>query len=84
MEEDKQNAQRTDIFHQEDIKVEISADTQRATISKLIMYQLMRHKPAYQDTGQKTYDRQEDLSCHKVEDVEQRLLEEMKGGACGP
>jgi len=82
MQEDEQDAQRADILHQEDIEVEIFPDTQCTTISELVVYQLMRYEPANQDTGQETYDGQENLSCHKVEDIEQCLFEEMQRGAC--
>ena len=78
MQKDKQDTQRTDILHQEDIQVEISAYTQRATIGELIMNQLMGHEPANQNTGQETHDWQENLSSHKVEDIKQCLLEEVQ------
>ena len=77
MQEDKQNTQRTDIFHQKDIQVEISAYTQRATIGELIMNQLMGREPANQNTGQETNDWQENLSRHKVEEIKQRLAHEL-------
>ena len=78
MQKDKQDTQRTDILHQEDVQVEISAYTQRATIGELIMNQLMGHEPANQNTGQETNDWQENLSRHKVEDIKQCLLEEVQ------
>ena len=78
MQEDKEDTQRTDILHQENIQVEISANTQCATIGELIMNQLMGHEPANQNTGQETHDWQENLSSHKVEDIKQCLLEEVQ------
>ena len=80
MQEDKQDTQRTDIFHQEQIEVEIMVDTQGAAIGKFIVNQLVRYEPTNHDTGQEAYDRQEDLSCHEVEDIKQRLFEEMQRG----
>ena len=77
MQENKQNAQWTDILHQEKIEVEISAYAQCAAIGKFIANQLVRNEPSYQDTGQETYYRQEDLSCHEIEDIEQCLFKEM-------
>ena len=84
MQEYKQDTNRTDILHQEEIDVEIVLHPQCSVIRKLIMYQLMRHEPANQDTGQEPDHRQEDLSRHKVEDIKQRLakkLHELSGGA---
>ena len=46
MQEDKQNAQRTDILHQEEIHMEIAVDTQGTVIRKLIAHKFMRHKPS--------------------------------------
>ena len=63
--------------------MEISADTQCATIGELVAYQFMWYEPTYQDTGKETYNRQEYLSCHKIEDVKQRLFEEMQCGTSG-
>ena len=83
MQEDKEDTQRTDILHQENIQVEISANTQCATIGELIMNQLMGHEPANQNTGQESHDRQEYLSRHEVEDIEQRRFKEMQRGTCG-
>ena len=83
MQEDKQDAQRTDIFHKEDIEMEISANTQSATIGEFVMNQFVRHEPANQDTGQESHNRQENLSRHKVEDIEQRLFEKMQRAASG-
>jgi hypothetical protein len=70
MQENKEDTERTYIFHLEKIEVEISADTQGTTVGKLIVYQLMRNEPANQNTGQETDNRQEDLASHKIEDIE--------------
>ena len=77
MQENKQDAQRTDVLYQEEIKVEIVADAQGSTIRELVVYQLVRYEPTNQDTSQEAHDRQEDLSSYKVEDIKQWLLKKM-------
>jgi hypothetical protein len=74
MQENKQDANRTNIFYQEQIEVEIPSDTQGATIGKLVVYQFMGDKPTNQNTSQESHDGQEYLSCHEIEDIEQRFL----------
>ena len=77
MQEDKQDAKRTDVLYQEEIDMEEARHTQGTVVSELVVYQFMRHEPANQDTRQETSDRQEDLSRHEVEEVEERLAQEM-------
>ena len=83
MQEDKQDTERTDVLHQEEIDVEIARHTQCTIVCKLVVYQFMRYEPSDQDTCQETYHRQENLTCHEVEDIEQRFLEEVQRGTCG-
>lgn len=51
---------------------------QSTIVSKLIPHHLMRHEPANEDAREESHDRQEYLSGHEVEDVEERLLEEVE------
>ena len=44
--------------------------SQGAHIIKLVAYYLMWYKPSYKDACQESYDRQEQLACNKVEEVE--------------
>jgi len=78
MQEDKQDAERTNVLHQEEIDVEIVRHTQGTVVRKLVVYQFMRHKPADEDTRQETRNGQEDLSCHEIEDVEHRTTQYMQ------
>ena len=58
--------------------MEQMSHSQCAVIRKLIMYQPMRHKPTDQDTSQETYNGQENLACHEVEHVEQRITQHVQ------
>ena len=40
-------------------------------IGELITHNLMRYEPTDQDTGEEAHDRQQQLSCYKVEQIEQ-------------
>ena len=81
MQEDKQDTNRTDVLHQEEIHVEVTLHPQCPVIRKLVAYQLMRHEPANQYTRQETGHRQEYLSRHKVEYLKQRTTHEMQVAA---
>ena len=83
MQENKQNAQWTDILHQEKIEVEIPAYAQCAAIGKLVVYYFMWYEPANQNTSQETHHGQENRSCQKVEDIKQRLFKEIQCATCG-
>ena len=43
---------------------------QGAHIGKLIAYYLMWYRPSYKDACKESYDRKEQLTCDKVEEVE--------------
>ena len=77
MQEDKQDTNRTDVLHQEEIDVEETRHPQCTIIRKLIMYQFVRHKPTNQDTCQEAHNGQEDLSRHEIEDIKQRFAQDM-------
>ena len=83
MQEDKQDGQRTDILHQEDIEMEITS-TQRPPVGKLIVYQLMGSRPSDEDTGEESHDGQEYLAGDEVEPVEQRLAKQLQTGTHSP
>ncbi len=74
MQKDKENGQRTDVLHEEDIEVE-ETSWQRSPVGELVAYYLMRYEPTNKDAGQEAYDRQENLSGDEVKPVEQRLAE---------
>ena len=79
MQENQEDGKRTDILHQEDEDMEETdiADTvQRPVIRKLLLYDMMGHIPADEDTGQETDDGQEYLTRDEVEPVEQRLAKD--------
>ena len=63
-------SQWADVLHQEDVAVE-EPSAQLAPIGKLVMNDLMRYYPAYEDASEESDDRQEELACHKVEQVEE-------------
>ena len=77
MQEDKQDTDGTDVLHQEDVEMEQRPVTQCPPVGKLIPHNLMRHEPADEDTGQEAHDGQEQLACHKVEQVEDRLAKHL-------
>jgi hypothetical protein len=83
MEEDPKDAQRTDILNQEDIDVEEMCHAQRAAVGKLIAYQSVGYEPAYQYACQEAHYWQENLACHKVEEIEQRFSQDMERRARG-
>ena len=68
MQENEQNADRTDILHQEQVEVE-EASAQLAPVGKLVMNDLMRYYPAYEDASQEPHYRQEDLTRDKIKPV---------------
>ena len=70
MEEDKQDTNWADILHQKNIEMEQRDITQGSTISKLIANQLVRYEPTNKDTSQKAYNRQEQLACDEIEQIE--------------
>ena len=70
MQEDKQYTDRTNVLHKEDIDMEQSTVIQGPHVRKLVTYDLMRHKPTDEDTGQEAHNWEEQLSGHKVEQVE--------------
>ena len=61
-------SQWADVLHQEDVAVE-EPSAQLAPIGKLVMNDLMRYYPAYEDASQESYYRQEDLTCNEIEPV---------------
>ena len=78
MEEYPKDTDWTNILHKKEIHMEHTAHTQGAVVGELIVDQLMRDEPAYQDTGEEPDYRQEYLACHKVEDLKQRLTQELQ------
>ena len=40
-------------------------------IREFIAYNLVGYRPAYEDASEESDDRQEELACHKVEQVEE-------------
>ena len=70
MKEYKQYAEGTDIFHTEEIEVEEAA-THGAPVGELVAHHLMGDSPAYKQTGEQTTYGEEDLTCDKIEDIEE-------------
>ena len=75
MQEDEEDADRTDILHQEQVKMEILS-AQGAPVGKLVTHNLMRNEPSNEDAGEESDDRQENLACYEVKPVEHGPLEE--------
>ena len=75
MHEDKDDEQRTNIFHEEEIDMEEVA-AKCTPVGELVVYHLVGQVPAYEEAGKEAADRKEHLTCNKVEDVEKCLSEE--------
>ena len=75
--EDEQDAERTDVFHAEEVEVE-ETHAQRAPVAVFVAYQLVGEMPAHKQTGEETADGEEQLSGDEVEDVEQRPAQHMQ------
>ena len=78
MQEYEQDAERTHILHKEQVEMEQCHVAQRTPVSELIAHNLMRHEPADEDTGQEAHYRQEQLTSHKVEHVEDGHAEDLQ------
>lgn len=70
MQEYKQDADRTNVFHQEKIDMEQAAIIECSPVGEFVAHNLMWYKPTNQDTGQEAHDRQEQLTRDKVEEAE--------------
>ena len=70
MKEYKEYADRTHILNKENVEVEQTTISQCTHIGKLIAYYLMWYRPSYKDACKESYDRKEQLTCDKVEEVE--------------
>ena len=70
MEEDKQNTNRADVLHKEDIEMEHRDISQGALVGEFVAHQFVGHEPADKDTRQEAHYRQEQLTCNKVEQIE--------------
>ncbi len=55
----------------------------RTPVGELVAHYLMGNKPAYEDASQEADNRQEYLTCDKVEPVEERTAEEYQTMADG-
>ena len=77
MQENKQDTDGANIFHQEKVDMEQGTIVKCSPVGEFIAHYLMGHKPTNQDAGQEAHDRQEQLSCDKVEETEQRHTKEM-------
>ena len=76
MQEYRQNAERTNKPNQEQIALKERA-LERSPIGKLIANDILGNIPAQEKTSEETTNRQENLSCDKVENVKQRLPVEL-------
>ena len=77
MQKYKEDGQRADVLHKENIEME-KASAKGSPIGELVVHHLVRYKPANEDAGQEAHNGQEDLACDEVEPVEQRLAEEVQ------
>ena len=71
MEEDGEDAERTDEAHEEQEETEERV-AQSTVVSELVIYHLAGHHPANEDAGEETYDGQEYLTSDEVKEVEER------------
>lgn len=72
MEENEDDAQRTDVADAEHEEAE-EASTQRSTIGKLVVGNLLGHVPAEEQASKQATSGQEYLTCQEVKPVEQRF-----------
>lgn len=77
MEENEEDAERTDVLHQEEVKVEKGA-AQRAPVGELVADDFVGDEPTDEDAGEEAHHGEENLTRHEVEDVEQRHAEELQ------
>ena len=77
MQENKQDKQRTHELHHEDKQMEEVIVT-TSPIGNLITDQLMFHIPADEQTSEESAQRQQDVRCGPVEEVEDRHSEHLR------
>ena len=70
MEEDEQDADGTDVSHAEEVDAK-EAPSQGVLVGEFLTNNLLRHIPSHEETGEETSQRQEYLSCGKVEEAEE-------------
>ena len=75
MEEDEKNADGTDISHAEKIDAK-ETPSQSALIGEFLANNLLGNVPSHEETGEESSQWQEDLSCGKVEEVEETHAKE--------
>ena len=71
MQENKQNTNGAHVFHQEEVNMEEAAIIKCSPVGEFITHNLMRYEPTNQDAGQEAHDRQQQLACYKVKQIEQ-------------
>ena len=77
MQEDHQNADRTDIAHAEEIDAKETA-TERLTVGELLTDQFLGHIPAHEQTGEEASYRKEQLSRGEIEEVEEAQAKQLQ------